>query len=75
MPGTPSFSADIRPLFREDDVDGMRDWFDLSKYDDVKENADIILERIEDGSMPPDGGWPDDKIALFRAWKESGFPA
>jgi hypothetical protein len=73
MAGAPSFSADIRPLFRDDDVDGMRDWFDLSSYDEVKENADIILERIEDGSMPPDGGWPDDKIALFRAWKDGGF--
>jgi len=73
MPGTPSFSADIRPLFRDDDIEGMRGWFDLSSHDEVKENADHILERLEDGSMPPDGEWSAEQIALFRAWKDGGF--
>ena len=51
MPATPSFSAHIRPLFRDDDIAAMEDWFDLSSYDHVKENADLILERIEDGTI------------------------
>ena len=70
----PSFAADIRPLFRDTDVAMMQDWFDLSIHAEVKENADLILERVEDGSMPCDGGWLDEHIALFRAWKESGCP-
>ena len=73
MPATPSFSADIRPLFRDDDIAAMEDWFDLSSYDHVKENADLILERIEDGTMPCDAAWSDEQIALFRAWKDGGF--
>jgi hypothetical protein len=72
---SPSFAADIRPLFRDDDVAAMQDWFDLSSYDEVKENADIILERLEDGSMPCDGGWSEEQLALFRAWKSGGCAA
>ena len=71
----PSFAADIRPLFRDMDVETMMDWFDLSSHDDVKANAALILERVEDGSMPCDGGWSDEQIALFRAWKDGGCPA
>lgn len=72
---TPTFAADIRPLFRDMDVEVMSDWFDLANHADVKANADMILERVEDGSMPCDGGWPDEHIALFRAWKDAGCPA
>ena len=71
----PSFAVDIRPLFRDSDVEVMSDWFDLSSYADVKANAAAILERVEDGSMPCDGEWPEAHIALFRAWKDGGFPA
>ena len=77
MPGQtpPSFATDIRPLFRDSDIEAMRDWFDLASHAEVKENADIILERLEDGSMPTDGGWPDEHIALFRAWRDGGCAA
>ena len=71
----PSFAADIRPLFREMDIETMSDWFDLSSHDDVTANAALILERVEDGSMPCDGGWSDEQVALFRAWKDGGCPA
>jgi hypothetical protein len=72
-----SFSADIRPLFRDSDVQMMKGYggFDLSSYDDVKANADVILERLEDGSMPCDGGWTEDQVALFRDWKAGGSAA
>ena len=69
-----SFGADIRPLFREDDREAMEFAFDLFAYDDVRENAGAILERLEDGSMPCDGEWPDEQIALFRAWIDAGLP-
>ena len=70
----PSFATDIRPLFRDRDVDEMQFAFDLSQYDDVKSNAQAIYERLMDGSMPCDGPWSADSIALFRQWIDEGFP-
>jgi hypothetical protein len=69
----PSFARDIRPLFRDNDVDEMSFAFDLSQYDDVKKNAEGIYDRLMDGSMPCDGAWPDDRIALFRQWVDEGY--
>ena len=71
--GTPSFEADIRPLFREDDIDSMSFAFDLASYDDVRGNAEEIYERIADGTMPCDTAWPDDRLALLRAWIDTGM--
>jgi hypothetical protein len=70
----PSFERDIRPLFREDDVEMMEFAFDLSDYDDVKRAAEDIYTRVADGSMPCDGAWPDDRVRLFRAWIDAGTP-
>ena len=72
---TLGYENDIKPLFREKDRERMSFAFDLFTYDDVKENADAILERLDEGSMPCDGAWPDDHVALFRRWVESGTPA
>jgi hypothetical protein len=69
-----SFESDIRPLFRESDRAEMEWAFDLWDYDDVKENAEAILERIEDASMPCDDPWPEDRIELFRKWLSEGTP-
>jgi hypothetical protein len=68
----PSYEDDIRPLFRERDRRQMEFAFDLWSYADVKENAEAILERLEDGDMPCDGPWSDDRVALFRRWTEGG---
>lgn len=75
MNGEPSFERDIKPLFRETDREEMNFAFDLWDYEDVKENADGILERVASGDMPCDGPWPQDKVALFRRWTEAGAPA
>jgi len=48
--------------------------FDLSRYEDVKDNAAAIAERLSDGSMPCDGPWPEDRIALFRQWMNEDYP-
>jgi hypothetical protein len=69
------FERDIRPLFRDKDVQSMSRAFDLSSYDDVKASADKILDRLADGSMPCDGSWPADRVALFRDWVDAGCPA
>ena len=71
----PSFAQDIKPLFREEDRDAMSYIFDLWDYNDVSANADSILERIEDGSMPCDEEWPEERIALLRRWIDAGKPA
>ena len=68
----PSFAQDIRPLFRDEDLEEMQFAFDLSQYDEVKANAQGIYDRLADGSMPCDGEWAEDRIALFRQWMEEG---
>ena len=68
------FAADIKPLFREDDRAAMDFAFDLWAYEDVKANAALILERIEDGTMPCDEPWDEAKIQILRDWIVAGSP-
>lgn len=68
-----SFAADIRPLFRDRDRQSMLMAFDLGAYDDVRANAENILDRLADGSMPCDDPWPEDRIDLFRRWVQAGM--
>ena len=69
-----SFATDIRPLFRPDDSDAMSWAFDLNSFDDVKEHAEAIYERLENGSMPCDEPWPEEQVQRFRAWIDEGMP-
>lgn len=71
---TPTFERDIKPLFRERDRESMLPLFDLWSYDDVRANAERILQRLEDGTMPCDGAWPEDQVDTFRKWVEAGMP-
>jgi hypothetical protein len=73
VPGE-SFAQDIRPLFRDRDINSMSFAFDLSSYDDVRANAEAIYERLAAGTMPCDGRWPDDDVERFRSWVDAGFP-
>ena len=68
------FETEIKPLFREKDRQSMLRHFDLWAYDDVSRYADAILARVQNGSMPCDGPWPQDKVGLFEQWIESGKP-
>jgi hypothetical protein len=72
-----SFERDIRPLFRERDRSSMLNvaQFDLWERDDVVERSGEILERLENGSMPCDEAWPEERVALFRRWVDAGRPA
>jgi hypothetical protein len=69
-----SFEADVKPLFRASDRESMESQFDLWSHEDVSENADAILARLEAGDMPCDGAWPQPQIDLFRRWIEQGKP-
>jgi hypothetical protein len=68
-----TFARDIRPLFRDRDVGSMSSHFDLSSYEDVRDNAEPIYERLADGTMPCDGAWPADDVQRFRTWIDNGF--
>jgi hypothetical protein len=46
--------------------------FDLWSYEDVSENADAILAKLREGSMPCDGAWPEEQIETFERWVTAG---
>ena len=69
------FEEDVKPLFRDRDRDSMRFAFDLWSLDDVSTHADAILGRLEAGTMPCDGAWPAERVAVFRRWIDAGKPA
>jgi hypothetical protein len=73
--GALSFATDIKPLFRavpDRSVMLSIGGFDLHKFEDVRDNAELIFERINDGTMPCDGSWPPDRIAMLRKWIDDG---
>jgi CDGSH-type Zn-finger protein/truncated hemoglobin YjbI len=68
-----SFERHIRTLFRRRDRQSMEFAFDLWAYDEVRQNAPAILERLRNGSMPCDGAWPPEKLQAFTRWVDSGM--
>ena len=69
-----NFANDIRPLFRDKDVQTMkRMGLDLSSYEAVKASAAGISARLEDGTMPCDGAWPKEQVELFKRWMDEGM--
>jgi hypothetical protein len=69
-----SFEQHIKPLFREGDRQSMKWAFDLWSHEDVARSSDAILERLRDGTMPCDGAWSNEQIAVFQDWVEAGTP-
>lgn len=67
-----SYASDIRPLFRDFDINSMKKAFDLSNFEQVSARADIILSKLEAGSMPCDGAWPEKDVETFRQWIKGG---
>jgi CDGSH-type Zn-finger protein/truncated hemoglobin YjbI len=77
LPGpdeTVGFAKHVKPLFRQRDRQSMQFAFDLWSYADVSKHADAILERLRNGSMPCDGAWPEEKVAVFGRWLACGKP-
>ena len=66
------YATDIKPLFRDKDIDSMRFAFNLDEYGDVSEHADDILERLRAGAMPCDSPWPAEKVDVFERWVRGG---
>jgi hypothetical protein len=67
-----SFEIDVKPMFRERDRSSMEFAFDLWSLDDVSQNADAILDRLQAGTMPCDGAWSRAQVDLFARWIASG---
>lgn len=70
-----SFQQQIKPLFRERDRQSMKWAFDLWSHEDVAANSAAILGKLRDGTMPCDGAWSDEQLAVFQHWVDAGAPA
>lgn len=44
----------------------------VAGVDDVATHADAVLTRLHDGSMPCDGAWAPERIAVFARWVDEG---
>jgi hypothetical protein len=69
-----TYEQNIRPLFRDRDIQSMKFAFDLSSYDDVRANAEAIYDRLAAGTMPCDRAWPAEDVERFRTWIDDGSP-
>lgn len=77
--GTVSFERDVKPLFRQIDIDhmsGMGVLLDDHAYMSDRQNAQAVLEFLNGTRQPqmPPGGpfWSVEQIALFSRWMEQG---
>jgi len=73
-----SFATDIRPLFRDGDIECMKAGevlLDDPAWMCVLANAKSVYDSVAGGSMPPDEPWPADRVSLFRKWMDAGCPA
>lgn len=73
-----SFAKDIRPLFREGDIECMSTagvHLDDYAWMSAPANAQHVLRAVSSGHMPPDDAWPKEKVALLQQWIDAGYPA
>jgi len=68
-----SFEHDIRPLFRDEDIEAMLFAFDLSSYHEVRQHAEEIHSRLAEQTMPCDAPWPETDVERFRHWIDAGM--
>jgi hypothetical protein len=73
-----SFAKDIRPLFREGDIECMGPagvHLDDAAWMRVPANAQAVYGAVSNGSMPPDDPWPEERVKTFKQWMDEGFAA
>ena len=73
-PGTIMTTSAVLGLFRSRDRQSMRFAFDLWEHDDVAAHADAILDCLRAGTMPCDGAWPAERVALLERWIREDMP-
>ena len=69
----PTFTNDIKPLFREKDRNSMLSHFDLWSFADVRDHGRAILEVLRSGRMPCDGPWGPGDVNIFERWVAGGM--
>jgi hypothetical protein len=71
-----TYSKDIRPLFRDNDITCMAargvqlsdpTWMINPVH------AQKVYSKISSGAMPPDGAWPPERVAIFKQWMDDGY--
>jgi len=73
-----SYAADIRPLFRDGDIECMKPagvHLDDAAWMSVPANAQHVLHAVSSGKMPPDAPWPKERVTLLQQWIDAGYPA
>jgi hypothetical protein len=76
-----SFAQDIRPAFRQIDVEHMRkynvlldDYAYMSDPSNDHANAQAVEETLANQSMPPGGPyWSAQQLTLYKQWKSDGY--
>jgi hypothetical protein len=74
-----SFANDIKPLFRQMDIDHMEGFGVLLNdfaYMSNPTNAEAVLQTVvgDPPSMPPRGPyWTADQVALYKKWMDEGY--
>ena len=76
-----SFKNDIRPLFRQIDVDHMKpagvlldDYPYMSDASNNHKHAQAVLDAVASQSMPPGGPfWSHTMLDLFKKWMSDGY--
>jgi hypothetical protein len=75
-----SFERDIKPLFRQVDIDHMSGFdvlLDDYEYMSNAQNAQSVLEFLNGKRQPqmPPGGpfWSDEQLGLLSRWMEGGY--
>jgi hypothetical protein len=73
-----SFATDIRPMFRDGDVACMKHAgiaLDDAAWMCVPANAQLVYGAVAAGKMPPDAPWAAERVSVFKAWMDAGYPA
>ena len=76
-----SFAKDIRPMFRQIDIEHMKkgnvlldDYAYMSDPANNHGNAQSVEDSLTDQSMPPGGPyWNDQQLTLYRQWRSDGY--
>jgi hypothetical protein len=76
-----SFERDIRPLFRQIDIDHMKkhnvlldDYTYMSDPSSDHGHAQAVESSLINQSMPPGGPyWSNEQLVLFKQWRSDGY--
>jgi hypothetical protein len=76
-----SFERDIRPLFRQIDIDHMNkhnilldNYTYMSDPSNDHGNAQAVEDTLRNQSMPPGGPyWSNEQLTLYRQWRSDGY--